>query len=459
MKTLKGKGKLTLYSFGGFGINLLNLMMGSYLCSAVIATGFGEDAIGNQTFVGIDLVIAGVWAAFVLVAKIIDGVIDIPLASFTDRLKCRFGRRRPSILLGLIGVIASYAIFATIIPDASGASIGNTIFYGVILCLFYISYTLTMVTYYATFTEIVDNEGDRQYISNVKSVADVVYFIVGYVLVAMMLKGLNIKWVALIVLPIALTMLIPLFLIKEGSTKEGGSGEVKTVNLFKSLGYTFQSKDFIVWMCVYAMMNFGLQLFLGGINEYFSVAGMSMMIVMACTFAPVPFALILYNHIVKKKGFGFAFRYILIAYAVSMIAMFFVGWFASGTLKTILAIVCGLGCSLSVGAFFSVAYSIPSHLAVVDQKRTGIDHSAMYFAVQGLFSGIATGLATGVVLTLLKTTDTVIWITLISGGGCLVAFLMTFFLPKSVNTIGMVNLPSRQEAVETKQDAGSGDQQ
>lgn len=435
MRILKGKGKLTLYSFGGFGINLLNLMMGSYLCSAVISSGFAESAIGNHTFAGVDLVIAGVWAAFVVIAKIIDGIIDIPLASLTDRMRCRFGRRRPPILIGLIGLVAAYCLFACIIPDASGATIGNTLFYGIVLCFFYIFYTMTMVTYYATFAEIVDNEKDRQYISNAKSVADVLYFTFGYVLVAMMLNGLNIKWVAMIVLPIALTMLIPLFMIKEDSTKDAVLGERKTVNLIKSVTYTIKNKDFMIWMAVYAMMSFGLQLFLGGINEYFSVAGLSMMIVMACSFAPVPFTLILYSHIVKKKGFGFALRYVLSAYAIAMILTCFVGMFASGTAKTVLAIVCGLLCSLSIGAFFSVAYSIPARLAVKDKEETGVDHSAMYFAVQGLFSGIATGIATGVVLTILKETNTVIWTTLISGIACFVAMLMSFLLPKSLSSI------------------------
>ena len=75
-----------------------------------------------------------------------------------------------------------------------------------------------MVTYYATFTEIIDNAQDRTFLSNVKSVCDIVYFIIGYVAVSALLKGINIRIVALILLPLVLTMLIPLFKIKEKST-------------------------------------------------------------------------------------------------------------------------------------------------------------------------------------------------------------------------------------------------
>ena len=70
----------------------------------------------------------------------------------------------------------------------------------------------------------------------------------------------------------------------------------------------------------------------------------------------------------------------------------------AGALKAILSIVAGLCCSLAVGALFSVAYSVPAQLAAEEQEKTGISNSAMYFAVQGLFAGVATGLGTGIVL-------------------------------------------------------------
>ena len=204
-----------LYAIGGMGVNMLNLMVNSYLCSALIASGFNPNVVPFQTFLGRDLVIAGVWAVFGVVAKIIDGVIDVPMASFTDNLKTRFGRRRPALIIGLVPMLLAYVLFTLVTPNPAGATLLNTVFYGVTLCVFYSFYTLTMVSYYATFTEFIENERDRTLVSNAKSVFDIFYFIIGYVLVAALLKGLNIRVVALIVLPLSLLMLIPLFMIKE----------------------------------------------------------------------------------------------------------------------------------------------------------------------------------------------------------------------------------------------------
>lgn len=441
MRKLTKKWQMFLYAIGGMGVNMLNLMVNSYLCSALIASGFNPNVIQYQTFLGRDLVIAAVWAVFGVIAKIIDGVIDVPMASFTDNLKTRFGRRRPALIIGLVPMILAYVLFTLVTPNPQGATLLNTIFYGVTLCVFYSFYTLTMVTYYATFTEIVDTQEERNFMSNVKSVCDIVYFILGYVVVRMLLNGLNVRPVAMIVLPIVLTMLIPLLLIREDSTKDGvitrdGEETSVSVNLFKSIAYTFKNKDYILWMIVYSFMTFGVQLFLSGINEYFSVAGMNMMFVMMAAFAPVPFTLLIYNRLTRKFGFGFSYRYTLVIFAVGMAAMFAVSYLPAGTLKTILAIVTGLISSFGIGAMFSVAYSVPSQLAAEEEKRTSISNAAMYFAVQGLFAGVASGIGGQAVLTMMKTNNVVKYMTLVCAIAVIVAFVLSFMLPKSVTLMG-----------------------
>ena len=440
MNKIHKKGQMALYAVSGMGVNMLNLMFGSYLCSALLVGGFGEAAVKNQTFAQKDLIIAAVWAVFVLVSKIIDGIIDIPMASFSDGLKTRWGRRRPALMIGFLPMVAAYLLFL-IIPDPTGASVLNTIYYGVLLCIFYAFYTLTMVTYYATFTEIVDTMEQRNFISNVKSICDIAYFILGYVVVRAMLNSMNIRTVALIVLPLSLTMMIPMFMIKEPSNKGEAKSSEQVPGLVRSLSCTVKNKPFVLWMVVYSFMTFGVQLFLSGINEYFSFVGMSMILVMASSFAPVPLTLILFNKIQKKHSFGFAFRYVLLTYSFGMLMLFLTGLMEAGTLKTVLSVVSGLICSFSVGAFFSVAYSVPSELAAEEEKKTGVKNSAMYFAVQGLFAGIATGIATGVVLTALKGSEAshstaMTFMTLIAAGGTLVSFLMTFILPKSIISLG-----------------------
>ena len=73
------------------------------------------------------------------------------------------------------------------------------------LMLFYSAYTLTMLTYYATFSEIIANDDDRVFLSNTKSICDVVYFSLSFALVPVFVSmGMNIRIVALLFLPLLL---------------------------------------------------------------------------------------------------------------------------------------------------------------------------------------------------------------------------------------------------------------
>lgn len=437
MKKLTKKWQLLIYALAGMGINMLNLMMNSYLCSALLIGGFGEAAIPYQTFLGRDLIVPTVWAVFAFAAKIIDGIIDIPMASVTDNLRSRFGRRRPSLVIGFIPMAAAYLLFLCV-PNPSGATLFNTIYYGILLCIFYTGYTMTMVTYYATFTEIVESEKERSFLSNTKAFFDIVYFILGYVVVRMFLNSINIRLVALMVFPLSFTILIAFFMIKEPSTLEGDLEKSESVNLFKSIGFTFKNKPFVVWMFVYSIMTIGVQLFLGGINEFFSYVEMNMMLVMVCAFAPVPLTLLIYNRIMKKKGFGVAFRYSLNIYMLGMLAMYVTGVLVKpGFPKTLCSIVAGLVSSFAIGSLFSVAYFLPAQLAAEEEERTGIKGSAMYFAVQGLFAGIASGLATGVILTALKVHDgAMAYMTVIAALATALSLQLMSLLPESIMLIG-----------------------
>lgn len=436
MEILRKKWKLILYGCSGLGVNMLNIIVGTYLCSALLTGGFDKN-IEFWTYLNKDLVIAALWGTLILVAKVIDGIIDIPFSSFTDNLKTRWGRRRPALLIGFVPMIAAYLLF--LVPLTDGVSLANTLWFAGLLFVFYGAYTLTMLTYYATFAEIVDNDKDRVFLSNVKSICDVIYFSLSFALIPVFVGiGLNIRIVALIFLPLAATMFIPLFLIKEKSTKDGVTvteTQAKGVNVFRSFAFAFKNKHFIFWLFTASVMNFGLQLFLSGINEFFSSSGLNMALVMASSFAPVPFTLQIYNKLVKKKGIKFGFQYVLLMFSLGMVLMFFCRKLPLEIMLPV-AIGCGIIVSFAIGAFFSITYTIPSQLAAEENARTGICASSMYFAVQGLFEGIAAGLASGVMLVWLKQNNGIPYMTLIIAAACMSAFGLAFFLPRSIALLG-----------------------
>ena len=447
MKTLDKKWKLLLFGCSGLGLNMLNMIMGSYLCSALLVGGFDHN-IEYWTYLNRDLVLASpmrfatLWGILVFGVKVFDGIIDIPLSTFTDNLQTRWGRRRPAILLGYIPLLIAYVLF--LFPLEKRAGMVNTLWFAGLLTVFYGAYTLTMVTYYATFAEVLKDEKDRLFVSNVKSVCDVIYMSISFALVPVFVNlGINIRIVAMLFLPLAGSMLIPLFLIKENSTRKGDlqiypmvHEKQERVSFLTSLAYAFKNKSFLFWLLIVSVMNMGLQLFLGGINEFFSSTGLNMTVVMASAFAPVPFTLMLYNRLVKKRGLKFAFQTILFIFSLGM-ALMFVCRLLPLSVMTPVALVCGVIVSFAIGAFFSVTYTVPAHLAAEENRKSGICASSMYFAVQGLFEGIAAGFATGIILVFLKQNDLISIMTILVAVFCMVAFVLAFFLPKSIAQLGI----------------------
>ena len=113
MQKITSKKKLILYGCSGLGVNMLNIIMGSYLCSALMTGGF-EEHIESWTYINKTLVVAGLWAVLRFIAKAFDGIIDLPLATFADKLHTKFGRRKTAILVGLIPTVISYCLFLTL---------------------------------------------------------------------------------------------------------------------------------------------------------------------------------------------------------------------------------------------------------------------------------------------------------------------------------------------------------
>ncbi len=438
MRKLTSKKQLILYGCSGLGINMLSLFMGSYLCSALQVGGFLEN-VEYWTYLNKDVVVYALWTVLYFLAKALDGFIDLPFAYLIDKINTKFGRRKTGLLIGVIPTIITFVLF--LIPLNDSATILNTVWFGVVLCLFFSFYTLTMLTYYATFREVCETEKDVIFLSNVKSIFDVVYFSLGFALIPIFIgMKFNIRTIALMFLPLALTMIIPFFMLKENENSDSGEvQEVGNVTLKEAFKCSFKNKTFIYWMFTISVVTIGLQLFLGGINEVFSSTRLNMTVVMASSFAPVPLTIMAYNKFMKKRGLGFAYRFVLSVFSIGMLVLLFCYFnpFSFTTLQLhIVAVLGGIFISFSIGAFFSITYSVPSNIAELEYQRTGKTVSAMYFAVQGIFEGIAAGIATGIILTALKNFDCIWLLPIIASVTCIIGFIMSYAFNDDIKLMG-----------------------
>lgn len=432
MKTLK-RWQEPIYAMGGFGPGFMYQIVMTYLLY------YYRPAISRVEMGALVLAPAGAYAAGLLVARILDGLVDIPIAIWTDNLKSRWGRRRPLMVLGFIPTILSF--FLLWYPPITGKSLGpnghwgNAVFVAVASSLYFFFHTLIIVPYLASLSELVKDEQSRVRVASWQTVFNTAGYVLTFVVAPMLFGRFGIRGTIWLLAPVFLSFLGPILVIKESSTLDSdvsGQSKAADVPLWESVKMTLANRTFRIYMLSVATFFFGLQFFLGGIAfmaaDMMGLSDSQLGLMNAAAFAPIPFMLLLFNWIVKKKGAKWAFRLSLLVFAVAML-LFPLGWtgFNLPIPPMVVGIIAGAIASFSIGVFFTIPYAFPAQIAATEAKETGKDRAGMYFAVQGVINQFMGSMAGSVLALLLGWKLGVVAIGPVVAITCVLAF--SFFKP------------------------------
>ena len=415
--------KEILFSASGLGPNLLMVLMGAYFTDAVNPAALNlatnpEKAV--QTISGTCLILPILFPILWALAKAFDGIIDVPFASMTDNLKPRWGKRRTPIMVCFIPMVVSFAMCW--IPISQTNQLANTIWFFVWALVFFSTYTMSLIAFYGSLSSVCYDSKQQVRVSGLKSFFDTISYVIVYALVPLILgaTGIHIDQLVFILLPLMGSMLIPVFMIKEGTKWEKKAKELgyeipedvngEPVKLIESIKLTFTNKPFMKWCVVNCCSFFALQMFLVSMNALIlggmGLGSFEMSILNTCAFAPVPLMLYLFRKLSDQKGIRFAYQTCLLAFSVAILSFIFGNSYFAGdnyALKMILGIVGGVSGSWAIGAFFMMPYLIPVKIGVVEEKLAKKNHSAMFFAVQALTTSIVGAVAGGLVYENIKT--------------------------------------------------------
>ena len=411
MRKLK-RWQIPLFAFASFGPCMLSTIISVYLVDALQTAGFGSD-LAQWTFASKTIVAVGLFSVMKAISSLMDGLVEVPVATFVQNLKTPWGKRRPAILVGTVVMTLAYVLFCFPISYAEN-SVANAIWCGVLLTVFVSFFTLAINALFGTYAEITATDDDRLLLTNVKAAFDTIQYSIAYALIPVFIGfGINIRSIGLYFAPLVLTMVIALVLIKEDSSMPGavvkyGENVGKTVEeerigMIDGLKMTLGNKAFQAWLLVHGCFNLGLQMFLSGQNVLISgpmgLNGFQIAIINASAFAPVPVMLIFYRKVMAKKGYRFAFQTALGSFALGMVCMClaYVKWFPDAMVRMALGATGGVICSYGMGAFFSAPTAMPTQIAADEKKRTGKSHPSMYFAMQGIVNSLVSAIGPGLI--------------------------------------------------------------
>lgn len=378
------------------------------------------------------------YAAGMLIARILDGLVDVPIAHWTDNLKSRWGRRRPLMLIGMIP--AAVAFMLMWYPPFSGAALGenghwgNAVYIAIMSSIFFFFYTLMIVPYLASLSEIVKDETSRVRVASWQTFFNTGSYVLVYVMAPILFDRFGVRGTVWLLLPSMISFLGPLFVIKEESTlekdtpvnEESEIENAKDPSIWESFKLTLTNRTFGIYALSLATFFFGLQFFLGGISfmaiDMMGLTQTELGTMNAAAFAPVPIMLLLFNWITRKKGAKLGFQLALIVFALVMFC-FPLGWtrFNLPVSPYMIGIILGAIASFSVAVFFTVPYAFPSQIAAMEAEETGKNRAGMYFAVQGLINQFVGSLAGSLLALLLAWKFGFVAIGPVAGIACLVS--------------------------------------
>ncbi|MBQ6812237.1 MAG: MFS transporter [Agathobacter sp.] len=411
MRKLK-RWQIPLFAFASFGPCMLSTIISVYLVDALQVAGFGAD-VENWTFAAKTIVAVGLFSVLKAISSLMDGLVEVPVATFVQNLKTPWGRKRPAILAGAIVMTLAYVLFCFPISYEEN-SVANSIYFGVLLTVFVSFFTLAINALFGTYAEITANDNDRIFLTNIKAAFDTIQYSIAYALIPVFIGfGINIREIGLYFAPLAATILIAVALIKEDSTMPGAvkkygedTGvveEEEPVSMLEGVKWTLSSKAFCAWLVIHGCFNLGLQMFLSGQNVLISgpmgLNGFQIAIINASAFAPVPIMLIFYRMVMSKKGYRFAFQTALASFALGMVCMSaaYVIWVPDAMVRMALGATGGVICSYGIGAFFSAPTAMPTQIATEQKRQAGKSYPSMFFALQGIVNSIVGAVGPGLI--------------------------------------------------------------
>ena len=368
-----------LIAYGGLGLPLAALNLPLYVYLPVFYAeqiGLGLATVGGALFA----------------ARLIDALTDPVIGELSDRLRSRFGRRRPWLLLAC--PLLLFATWMLFVPD-DGVHVGELFLWS---CVAYVAWTMMLLPYTAWGAELSGGYHERSRITAVREG----FVIVGIVFAAALpvLIGEDrgqvleaLAWIMLLILPVALCALLLL-------VPEGDPGGRQPLDLRRGLAIAWQNRPFRRLISAYFMNGIanGLPatLFLMFVADRLGLpeqAGPLLLLYFVAGIVAIPFWLRLSFRIGKHRAWSAAMLWACAAFV-------WVPLLGPGDLWAFAAICLLSG--ISLGADLALPVSIQADVVDLDWLQSGRRRTGLFFAVWSMATKLSLALAVGLAFPILE---------------------------------------------------------
>lgn len=362
------KGQQIAFNFGNLALWAVNAAFSTWVFS------YYFSALNlSARYIGLAFVIWSLWNA-----------INDPLIGYiSDRTKTKIGRRKPYIIIGLIGVVIVEIVLW--IPPVS-SDIGLFWYLLIMLIAWDIFYTCLALPYDTLFPEMYISEKQRASSNTFKQLASIIgllaaYLLSGYIIVDIetvegyLLNGIVTSSIVTVTVIISL-----IWGVKE--RKEFSQDYKHEFSFWQGMKYAFKNKGFVIYTIIYFFYEFFI-LTIGTVIPLFGkhilgVEAFDASILSALLFVVGLLTVPLWWFIHRQIGSKIGFILSIILYVSSSLPLFYV---ADYTRAAIAAGSMGVG----FGGMLYYIYLIISDVIDEDELKTGVRREGTFFGITNFF--------------------------------------------------------------------------
>lgn len=335
--------------------------------------------------IGISASVAGI---SIMIGKLWDAITDPLMGYISDHTRCRFGRRKIYMVIGIIPLCLSFIAFFTKVEISQ--SVLLVIYYTMLYCLINTFYTVIFIPYYSLLAEITDDYHERTSLQSYRMLFALIGNVVGSALAQPIIgrfpnQRTGFTGMAVIFsLVIAAGVLVTVFVTKEDYVADAvvkNQGKAGVKSFFKSYAHVFKNKPYLIIISVMLLCFFALVVSQTTIpyffkyyleNEGLTTAGILGM-ALGCIIG-IPFVICFSKHFGKKTAWK-------IGIVVAIIGN--LGLFIMASQNIMIIVVCLFISGLGSAGTYVLLMSVVADCVDYDYSRTAVKR-------EGLFIGSTT---------------------------------------------------------------------
>jgi len=372
-------GRIALYSSASAGLNILAITLDTWILYFYAPP---PDS-GRTAYLPLGLI-----GGLMIVASIWDAAIDPFIGQWSDKLRTRWGRRKPFLILASPFVLLGAILIWT--PPGTNFTV-NAIYFMVITLMYRTAYSLVGIPYDGTLPEMAPDAKARVGLSYWKNVFGIAGVLIGSLVAAPLFASIGAVYMGIIVGMVGVvTIFITLLGLRETDRPLG-----EPMSAMDGLKATFKNKQFIILFVSTLFVHVAYQMILlnfpyfvtlvlgqteGDVGIYQGV----LILLMALT-GP------LWMWWNKRRSQRWLLNFTMLGMVIAIGAGFLVGGTTAVPLNIQTFILVTL-IGVTLGGYLIIIYAMMGNVVDYDEMLTGRRREAIYY---GTFS-FAIGLGSSV---------------------------------------------------------------